>query len=191
MSTPTFIMAIPWDLDRVRSTKALRDETGATVVWDQKHDAMDTWLRMMHTAGDGPGIFLEDDIDLAPAWRTLVEEEIEDHRDEVIQFFSMRKADLETGSRREPGRTFSMNQCYYLPKGYAAAIAEFAPTWLAENPGSNAYDWLMGAWLKEQGLQYWVRVPSLVQHKQWKSAIHPTRSSKRQSPTFGQETPTA
>lgn len=186
--TPTFMMAVPWEQERLRNTKRLSLATGATIVWDTKHDAMDTWVRMLAAAGRYPAVFLEDDIDLAPNWRVLLEATIMAHSDDVIQFFSMRKADLTIGSRYESGGGFSMNQCYYLPAGAAAELVEYTPGWLATHPESpNAYDWVMRGWMKSKKMRYWVRVPSLVQHKPFRSVIDGRRSSARKSLTFGDE----
>lgn len=186
--TPTFIMAVPWDLGRVRQTKALREQTEATVVWDQQQDAMDTWMRMLDAAGDGPGIFLEDDIRLTENWREKIEAAIAERPGDVIQFFSMRKDDLTIGSRYDAGRNFSMNQCYYLPEGGARDLLEYAPTWLAEHPESpNAYDWVMRGWMQRDRRKYWIHVPSLVDHQAWPSVIDPRRSSGRKSKTFKEQ----
>lgn len=190
MTTPTFIMAVPWEQERVRNTRSLAEEAEATVVWDQKRNAMDTWLRMLEAAGGDAAIFLEDDIELASNWRAKVEAVLDDgHRDDVVQFFSMRDADVTVGSRYEPGRTFSMNQCYYLPKGAARELIEYTPGWLDRHPESRAankspYDWVMRGWMKDNGIKYWISVPSLVQHRKWKSAIDPRRGSGRASKTF-------
>ena len=163
----------------------LVEQTGAWVVWDQKQDSMDTWMRMLAEAGDSAAIFLEDDIELTADWRTKIEAAIAERPDDVIQFFSIRKKDLEQGSRYEVGRNFSMNQCYYLPQGAAADLLAYAPSWLAEHPESpNAYDWVMRGWMQRDRRKYWMHVPSLVQHRKWRSVIDPRRSSGRASQTF-------
>ena len=185
MTTPTYLMAVPWDPTRVKNVKGLVEQTGATVVWDQVQDSMETWMRMLRTAGEGPGIFLEDDIELTPNWRTKIEAAIAERPDDVIQFFSIRKKDLELGSRYEAGRNFSMNQCYYLPPGAASDLLAYAPGWLLDHPESpNAYDWVMRGWMQRDRRRYWMHVPSLVQHKKWRSVIDPRRSSGRASVTF-------
>lgn len=187
--TPTYVMGVPWDQDRVRNIVAMRELTNATVVWDQKHDAMDTWLRMLQMIGSRAAICMEDDVELATDWRSLVEQDIAERPDDVIQFFSMRKADLSEGSRYEPGRTFTGNLCHYLPEGAAAEMCRYAPQWIAEHPEHpTGCDLLLRDWMRSTGRRYWIRVPNLVQHLPLTSAIDPRRSKARRSLTFPERT---
>jgi hypothetical protein len=181
--TEVLIMAVPWVPERTLRAVKLMHLVGGRIVWDEKHDGMDTWLRTLDEAGIEPVIILEDDVILSSRWQEAVEAEIDDHPTSVIQFFSRGKDDLIHGSRWRPGSSFSMNQCYYLPAGAAWSLRLFADTWMQEHPGDNGYDLLMAAWLKSTGQRYWLRVPSLVQHEEWKSQLG-SRSSKRQSTTF-------
>lgn len=184
MPTKTLIMAVPWDQERVKSARDLHLQTGADVVWDQHHDAFDTWQRVLAAAGINPVIILEDDVELAPNWRNRIEAAIGLRRREVIQFFSMRAADHTIGSRWEPGRTFRMNQCYYLPTFAARSLLHYSQTWREKHPEHpTGYDITMADWMQETGRQYWLSVPSLVQHQPWASAIG-GRSRGRQSGTF-------
>lgn len=188
MSTRTLIMAIPWDQRRVRRAIELKKSTGGEIVWDQERNAMATWRSVLREAGEDPVIILEDDIHLAPRWRERVEHVIEEIPNSVVQFFSLRKRDLTEGSRWEPGRTFMMNQCYYLPQGVAARLLEYSEGWEENNPENvTGYDILMARWMQETGQRYWLHVPSLVQHEPWRSEIQPRRPVNRQSPSFGLE----
>lgn len=183
--TNTFIMAVPWEERRAARARELADQTRAQIVWDQTHNAFDTWRSVLKAVGDEPGIILEDDIYLVPNWRTRIEEVISEHPDEVIQFFSMRGKDLTEGSRSEPGRTFMMNQCYYLPAGVAKQLLEFSETWVEENPKyKTGYDVTMAKWMQQNKMRYWLHVPSLVQHEPWVSEINARRPRNRQSQTF-------
>ena len=187
--TRELIMGVPWVQERVKSVAEIRRQVPeAEPVWDEKRDAMDTWRKVLRTAGDDPVVILEDDITLTANWRTRVEAAIKEHPDSIIQFFSMRKADLTKGSRWEPGRTFMMNQCYYLPATYARQLLDYSQGWEQANPEyRTGYDITMARWMQENKLRYWVNVPSLVQHRAWKSEIQPKRPRNRQSSTF--ETP--
>lgn len=187
MSLRVIVMAVPWEPARVRSVREMREQVpGIEIVWAAplpEGTATHTWLRALDAAGDSPVVLLEDDVELAPRWLERVTAAIEERPDQVIQFFSMRKADLTVGSREEPGRTFLMNQCFYLPRGAARALAAFSREHFAGNTSGN--DLTTREWLKETGQTYWIHVPSLVQHRPLRSMIGP-RSSRRQSPTFGE-----
>lgn len=183
--TPTFILALPSVPQRAVRAKALAEQTGGTVVWAESGHAITDWRRMLARIGDGSAVCLEDDVRLAPRWRERVQAAVAEHGDTVIQFFSLRRADLLHGSRYLPGRTYLMNQCYYLPPGAAAALHGFAAHWDAEYPQHpTGMDTAIGRWLAATGQRYWLHVPSLVQHENWTSTIHPRRPRTRRSPTF-------
>lgn len=184
-STRTLIMGVPWDQQRVKNVRCLVVETSGQVVWDERHDAFDTWQRVLAEAGGDAVIILEDDVVPTERWREKIEAVIAGHPTAVIQFFSNRVADL-LGSHWEPGRKFRMNQCYYLPAGTAAMLLEYSYVWHERHPEHpTGYDLTMADWLhsRKPQLRYWQHVPSLVQHLPWQSAIG-SRSRGRQSRTF-------
>lgn len=182
MTTRTLIMAIPWDQQRLKRAVQLSKQTEGEIVWDKTHNAFDTFRLVLEAAGNDAVIILEDDVALAPNWREKIERGLEGHRHQVVQFFSLRG---ETESHLEPGRTFLMNQCYYLPEGYAAELLEFTADWVEKNPKyKTGYDIAMGAWLKSRREGYWMHVPSLVQHEKWVSEINSKRPRNRQSKVF-------
>lgn len=152
------------------------------IVRDQTRNSMDTMLRALLTTGDDPAVHLEDDIELTSDFRAKIEPEIERRPHELVQFFSRRKADREVGSRYEPGRTFLMTQCFYLPAGYAAALYDYYPRW-DKRLRYAAIDIIVADWLAMRREKYWIHVPSLVQHRPVKSAIGHA-GSNRQSATF-------
>lgn len=188
MATRTLIQAVPWLPERTRRAVELRTAAGEAntqIVWDEKQDAFHTWQLVLTAAGQDAVVVLEDDVRLTDSWRSKVEEAIAEHPDHIIQFFSMRGSDLTVGSRFEPGRTFLMNQCYYLPAGYAAALLDFSQRWVEENPNfKTGYDIAMARWMQLNRIKYWIHVPSLVQHEAWRSEINPRRPRNRQSGTF-------
>lgn len=196
-ATPAFVMAVPWDGQRADRARSLALQAPATIVWDEGwRDGMTTLARAFDLAATTSrlgGIFMEDDVRLCHRWRQQAEAVIAEHGTTPIQFFSMRKADIEVGSRLEPPSSWLMHQCFYLPHGVARAAAswfdsngEAARAYVAEHEGDThgGQDWAMRKFLVENGLRYWLHVPSLVQHEQWRSVIRPTRSTKRQSATF-------
>jgi GR25 family glycosyltransferase involved in LPS biosynthesis len=158
------------------------------IVRDASRNAMETFLRALLEAGDAPAVHLEDDVVLTSDFLAKAEPVIAAHPDRIVQFFSLRKGDAETGSRWMPGRSFGMNQCFYLPAGYSDLLYEYCAAWPGLNTKANShfggYDTMMAAWLGKRREQYWLHVPSLVQHRVTKSFIDPRRSSKRQSVSF-------
>lgn len=185
-NTPTFIMAVPWVPERAQRAKELAADTRGRIVWDEKRHAFHTWRLVMKAIGEGPAIVIEDDVILGEDWRNRAEAVISEHRADVIQFFSMRKADLTVGSRYEPGRSFLMNQCYYLPPGAAKALLDFTEDWdHAGQEHPTGYDIAMAKWMQATKQKYWLHVPSLVDHEPWTSEINSRRPRNRQSLTFG------
>jgi len=156
----------------------------ADYLFDTTNNAMDTFLEAMTLAGSGPCVHMEDDIILTVNFREKLEKVIEERPTEVIQFFSMRKADLEVGSRYDSGRTFMMNQCFYLPAGYSRMIHDYYPKWPQKDVHKTGYDILIADFLKGRKEKYFIHVPSLVQHRRNVSIINSKRPNSRQSKTF-------
>jgi GR25 family glycosyltransferase involved in LPS biosynthesis len=157
----------------------------AVWVFDEKRSAMDTFLRVLKEIGDGPGLCVEDDVVFADDFVNRFEAVVAERPDVVVQFFSMRKADVEVGSRWD--RNFLMNQCFYLPAGFAKAILVFEEATRGEafRAGAGPTDVLVREFLNRLREPYWIHVPNLVDHRVAKSLVDPRRSSKRQSKTFG------
>jgi hypothetical protein len=154
------------------------------IVRDQTRNAMDTFMLALLTAGDDAAVHLEDDIELTGDFLAKIEPEIAQRPDRVIQFFSLRKNDAELGSREMPARSYLMNQCVYLPAGYAGELFAYQPGWMRTHNDPNGCDLVVAHWLVERRERYWLHVPSLVQHRIARSVIDRRRSSKRQSPSF-------
>jgi hypothetical protein len=183
--TPTFVMAVPWEEQRRLRAQALALATDAEIVWDEHHQAFQTWRKVMETIGEQAAIVLEDDVTLVEGWRDKIEVVVADHPESLIQFFTLGDR-AESGW--ESGSTFMMNQCYYLPKGMASALLEYSDTWTPERHKSGSgwdYDYLMADWLADNRMRYWRSLPSLVQHEAWTSAIDPRRRRNRQAPNLG------
>lgn len=141
-----------------------------------------TFLAALRMAGDDPCVHMEDDVILTVDFRQKLEAVIEARPASIIQFFSMRKADREVGSRWD--NAFMMNQCFYLPAGYSRLLADFHPTWERRIECPGGYDIMMQDWMRQRKERYWIHVPSLVEHREERSIAEPKRSPKRQSLTF-------
>jgi hypothetical protein len=183
--TPIIIRAVKHRPDRVENVQRMLEAVpDARVVWDQTRNSMDTWMSALYEAGDEAILQLEDDIRLAPGFRDKAEKAISERPDSIIQFFSMRKADLDVGSRWD--RSFVMGQCTYYPAGYCKQIAEFSVEFRRITHGTLEYatDYMVRDWLKRRKEPYWIHVPNLVDHLPIQSAVDPRRSKGRSSKTF-------
>ena len=143
------------------------------------------YQRGWEIAGMKPTIQMDDDVILTSDWYNKVIAEINKRPNEVIQFFSMRKADIEIGSRYDTGAKFMGQLCYYLPFGMARAIHKFSYKFYDSfDDGVSPSDTCIAAFLKLNKLRYWIVVPNLVDHRVGKSAVDSRRSSARVSKTF-------
>jgi len=154
---------------------------------DTPGNAMSGFLHALSISGTDPSIHMEEDIWLTNDFENKIESVISKHKSEVIQFFSMRKADIDIGSRYEPGRTFLMNQCFYLPKEYSKLIYNYYFNgWDDERKirYKTGYDILIADFLKSRKEKYYISIPSLVDHRRLKSIINPKRNIGRQAKVF-------
>jgi GR25 family glycosyltransferase involved in LPS biosynthesis len=140
--------------------------------------------RALSLAGESACLHMEDDIILTSGFDHKVSEVIKSRPRSVIQFFSMRKADVEIGSREERGALFMMNQCFYLPPCVGKALLAFYPQWDGQHVHKSANDIFLADFMKQEKMPYYLHVPSLVQHRDCVSVIDPRRSRSRQSKTF-------
>jgi len=177
--------------ERIEFWKYLKSRLprGTIFVCDGHKNAMFNFLNSLEIAGADPCLHLEDDIILTKNFIVKINAVVDEHPADVIQFFSMRKADLETGSRYDPGRRFMMNQCFYLPAGMSLAIREYYETWVNINGNKiknpTGYDILMADYFHANKMKYWIHCPSLVQHRHGTSLINKKRSNfMRESMTF-------
>lgn len=173
--------------ERARYIREIKDQIpGLTIVFDQIRNAMDTFVRGLEAAGTSPALYLEDDIELCDGFLEKVQQVLTEHGDVPVQFFSRFKDDPVRGSRWMPGSSFSMNQCHYLPVGMSLSLLEYQRSgrWPRAEEHPTGYDLMMADFFKERGLQYWLHVPSLVQHREGRSLIGASRARARQSGTF-------
>lgn len=155
---------------------------GAVVVYDTTRNAMDTFFEALQVAEGRPVIHMEDDALLARRFGPKAESVIGEHPDTAIQFFSMRKKDIEVGSRWEPGRTFLAGVCFYLPAGMSNRLLRYDWPRKVEHP--TGLDLMIADLLREGKEKYWLQVPNLAQHRFGRSLIDGRRSRYRQSLTF-------
>jgi len=154
------------------------------VVWDKHKNPMETFMRAWGEHPNNASLRFQDDVILTKNFLEKVHSVINKYPNDVIQFFSMRKADIEVGSRWENGGNWIGNLCHYLPEGMPNEIYEFGLSWkgIAENP--TADDLLMRDYFKANKIKYFLHCPSLVEHAQVYSVVDRKRSKFRNSKTF-------
>jgi hypothetical protein len=150
--------------------------------------AWNNYCRGWKLAGNSPCLQLDDDIILCDNFIEKVEAVVDTFKNDVVQFFSMRKKDLSVGTRWEAGATFLMQQCYYLPAGMAKEIHEFSSEFYDYTQEITCpTDHVISDYLQKNKKRYLIYVPNLFNHRVAVSAIDKRRSSKRQSFTFQQQ----
>ena len=155
------------------------------ICFDDRGGAMQNFLKSLEIAGDDEVVNLEDDIILTENFQKKAEQVISEKPTSVIQFFSMRKADLEIGSRWDAGSKYLMAQCTFFPKKISKGILAFSKKYSEINHKSHPLDSMVAEYLKSTKQSYWIHCPSLVDHRIGKSMIDPKRAStNRQSFTF-------
>jgi hypothetical protein len=156
--------------------------------FDEKRNAMHTFIKALRMANNEPTIHMEEDVVLTDNFISKIEAEILKNPNKVIQFFSMRKADLTVGSRWDDN--FLMAQCFYLPAGYANEIISYYSHWSSlesKQRYPTGLDLMVGDFLRKRKERYWIHVPSLVDHRVGVSAINAKRPKHRTSKTFKAE----
>lgn len=164
-------------------TEMKKEIANLIILEDDNHDAFGNFINAMKYS-DKPCVHLEDDVILTTNFHEKILNAIKEYKENVIQFFSMRKDDLTKGTRFVAGSTFSMNQCFYLPKGMGLKIAEYYKTSKRKFEKGAPYDLMMADYFKENKIRYLIWIPNLVDHVECVSRIDKRRSRKRQSLTF-------
>jgi len=146
---------------------------------DYQHDAMANFLNSMNMT-ENPCVHIEDDIELCDGFLEKVINAVNQYPDTIINFFSLRKEDYEIGKPHfVPGRSFMMNQCFYIPAGMGSQIAAYYSEWDKKEIHPTGYDIMMADWMKKNKMKYLAWFPHLVNHIHCKSLINPKRSSGR------------
>ena len=154
------------------------------VLKDEKKDPMGNFMRALEAAGDQAALHLEDDAILTENFVDKVEAVISKNPKRVVQFFSMRKDDVEVGTRIDKGKNFIAALCFYLPAKMSKGLRAYFPNWerLSEHP--TGLDLTIADFLHKTKQDYLIYCPNLADHRVGKSAIDSRRSSNRVSKTF-------
>lgn len=151
---------------------------------DFEKDPMKNFMNALEAAGDDEAIHFEDDAILVENFVEKSQKVIDKYPDTVIQFFSMRKADLTIGTRMEKGSTFLAAVCFYLPAKMSKGLRAYFPKWERWDEHPTGLDITVADYLKKTKQDYLIFCPNLADHRVGKSKIDSRRSSKRVSFTF-------
>ena len=163
----------------------IREIPSLEICYDDVGGAMKNFLKSLELAGEDAVVNLEDDIILTSNFQSKLESVVDKMPDSVIQFFSMRKADLTVGSRWDRGKNYLMAQCTYFPRKISKGILAFSRNYANINHKSEPLDSMVGDYLHRTKQKYFIHVPSLVDHRVGVSIIDSRRAStNRQSFTF-------
>ena len=153
-------------------------------VKDTQKDPMGNFMRALEAAGDDSASHFEDDAILTQNFKEKANEVISQRPEMVIQFFSMRKADVEIGSRVENGSGFLAAVCFYMPPKMSKGLRAYFPNWERWDEHPTGLDLTVADFLKKTKQKYYIHCPNLADHRVGKSEIDSRRSTKRVSLTF-------
>jgi len=151
---------------------------------DEDSDPMKNFMNALEAAEDDEAIHFEDDVILADDFIAKSRVVIDENPNMVIQFFSMRKADLVVGTRLENGSNFLAAVCFYLPPKMSKGLRAYFPKWERWEEHPTGLDLTVADYLKKTKQKYLIHCPNLADHRIGKSEIDSRRSSKRVSLTF-------
>lgn len=159
------------------------------VIMSGRDGLFERFVNIFKTDADGV-VLLEDDVQLCKNFQTRCEELIGSRQNEVISMFESACSRNELHSEYRAGGRYLWNQCNYFPKFVCDElikpenVASFRE-WYKTKYSVWTYpsDTYVGYVLNKMKLKYWMQVPFLVQHLDFKSTLGP-RSTNRQSKYF-------
>tara|TARA_R100001460_G_scaffold2629_2_gene8401 strand:- start:3228 stop:3788 length:561 start_codon:yes stop_codon:yes gene_type:complete len=178
-AVPSRIEYINYLQEKLPKAEWIIDKKGNGAMW--------SYLKALELLNNKSGIIMEDDALLCTNFLQKISKEISKKPFNFINFFSMRKADLEIGSRWYSD--YTCNICTFFPEGQAEKILEWhksywEPANFEGNKPTSACDLFLRSYFKKNKIKCWLVVPNLVDHRIGVSAIDSRRSSKRISKTF-------
>lgn len=131
-------------------------------------------------------VMMEDDILLCKNFKCRVESSIQEHENDVIQFFSKPLAkNLERGYKN--GKDFSGTVCNYYPKSFCEVLTDKDYiAWFRSKkiePWIYPIDTYISHVLSYTRTKFWMELPFYAQHLALKSSLG-SRSCKRQTIYF-------
>lgn len=144
---------------------------------DYNHDAIGSFIDQLSSHSDAC-VILEDDLILCENFKDRITDVIAKFPNDIINFFEDPHIYYTTHYKTE----FAWNQCTYYPSKVASKIGAEMRLLSTRYP-DLAYDLLERKAMNNLSIRYLVYRPCLVQHKDFKSLIQPTRL-RRITPYF-------
>ena len=134
---------------------------------DKEHKPIDSFIKQLKVIDDYDAVLLEDDVILCKGFKMEIEKVVEEHKNEVINFYTRPSAFFSSHFCQH----FVYNQCTYYPKGSARKIAvQIEKEWNADKSIKD-YDVLENKAIHSLGMYIFNYRPCLVQHKDGYSLI--------------------
>lgn len=159
------------------------------VIVSGRDGLFERFVSVFNTESDGV-VLLEDDVQLCKDFQSRCEELVASRPNEVISMFESACSRGELHSEYRAGSRYQWNQCNYFPKAVCDEIVKqenvdgfrawYKTRYSVWNYPSDTY---IGYVLGKMRLKYWMQVPFLVQHLDFKSTLGP-RPTNRQSRFF-------
>lgn len=135
---------------------------------DTEHQPVDSFIKMLSQIGDENAVLLEDDLILCKNFKEEIENVINNHPTEVINFFTQPNYWFETHTRLAP---FEYNQCTYYPKGIGKQIAEAMNNIKGTFFQNRLWSIVENAALSNLGITHLQYRPCLIQHNDFNSIL--------------------
>lgn len=176
--------------DRIENVKKMKAELPELHIFpSDKNNVFDNHIKLFEISDDLDGIvILEDDVKLCKKFKDRLQKILTGHENEVVSMFESACSRKPLKSEYRAGSRFAWNQCNYYPKNVANLlydsenVKEFKK-WYEDQPWNYPIDTYIAYVFKKYKIKYWMSVPFLVQHLDFKSNF-PGRPSNRQSKYF-------
>lgn len=153
-------------------------------------DLFTVYLNSLDAIGYDGIVMIEDDVKLCNGFMDKITRVIEQHKGDVVQFFTRALSKNLTGGWKQGG-TFSSTVCNYYPASFCRVLQDaenikyfkevYYPT--KHEPWTYPIDTYIAFVLGYNRMKHWLELPFLVQHLALKSTLG-GRSTKRQSIYF-------
>lgn len=148
-----------------------------TLLVDTEHNSGKAYLEQMLIISEYPSVFMEDDIILCKDFKNRIEKVINEHPDEIINFFTFPTTYMKTSVQN----FHCYNQCCYFPKGLPKKLHD---TIFEKNLLHRRQEVMLREALFRIGIKTLVYRPCLVQHIDNGSLMGHHPAFSRRTPYF-------
>lgn len=162
-----------------RNLNSSYEQIDFELVVDKEHKPVESFIRQLREISSCDAVLLEDDVKLCKNFKEEIEKVIEEHPNDIINFFYAPKKWFTSHYTTD----FAYNQCTYYPKGVGKILSEKMEE-IYKTKKIKGYDVLEMVALQELGMTNYVYRPCLVQHMDRHSIINGHDLVRRVSPFF-------